>query len=219
MQTTNYMELFYSRDIERIKEVLTPIINECKINNKTNILLGDFRFDFEDLSVMYTSLDGCVECTKIGIFKKTDNIFDTQTFAITSEIKNSYEKEIPILKTISSIETINKEIYETHHIEVQNSNMLATEIIMELDFLEMDNKSKALLSKSINELDKISFIESYLNKEYLKPVKYNELTNNYELINLIREDETCKKYILTYIEEEIISSMLYKIMIEILLNR
>lgn len=219
MQTDKYMELFYSRDIEKIKEVLTPIINECKLNNKIDILLGDFRFDFEDLSVMYASLDGCVECSKFGVLKKTDNIFDTQTFAITSEINESYEKDTPILRTISSIETISNEIYETHHIEVQNSNMLATEIITELDFLEIDNESKALLSKSVNELDKITYIESYLNKEYLKPVQYNEDTNEYELINISREDKICKDYILTYIEEEIISSLLYKIMIEILLNR
>lgn len=218
MQMENITKILYSRDINKIKELLTYIIKECKLNNKTDIQLGNFKIDLENLNVMYIDIDGCIEYSKFGLYKKTDKIYDVQTFAITSSQNKYYEKDIPLLHTISSIELFNNDTYETHHIEIKNSNMKAIEIIKNLEYIDIDNESKALITKNVNKKDKINYIESYLNHEYLQPVMYNDELNKYELINLQRKDQICEQHIMLYTEEEIIIALIYKIMIEILLN-
>lgn len=219
MKTDEMVNLFYSRDVNKIKEVLTPLIIECNNYNKTNLVIGDFRFDFENLTLNYNCENGYLEYSKLGMFKKTENIFDVQVFAITSEEKNIYEKEMPLLQTISSIEIIGKDIYETHHFEVINSNIPASQLIKDLEKLEFENGSRALISTKIQPTENISYIESFLINEYLKPVTYNEVSDQFEKINLIRKQDICENHILKLVEEELVLSILYKIMIEILLNR
>ena len=132
MQMENITKILYSRDINKIKELLTYIVKECKLNNKTDIQLGNFKIDLENLNVMYIDIDGCIEYSKFGLYKKTDKIYDVQTFAITSSLPRQHES-VEVRGEIYGIGDLNRAIENTGikllEEEIQKAQILSSGII------------------------------------------------------------------------------------------